>query len=214
MNSPKLLDAVQFIEESISDYVFRGYVVEEVLKKPEKTPTSQAERVKLETTVWNSFRAVEAILGGEPSKNIRKLIAKIKGAGICPESIISIPTRNEGFSILNGIQFIHDLRDSTASHGLRRRKRLITFGEAMEAQLFAVQVVHEALRANTDKLGRPQGDEWERRFLLGQWLGHAVTQSEMMDCLGKAPEVAVATPGGMNNLLRCLRDDRDHSAAE
>jgi len=78
-----LFHALHFYQESVSDYVFMGDSITDVLLNPTQRPESEQERVRLESSVLNAFRAVEALVG-EPGRNEERFRHRLESVGNRP----------------------------------------------------------------------------------------------------------------------------------
>src|SRR5438093_4717511 len=76
--------ALQYYRLSTSEYAFLGDRISEVLSgQGPDAPTSALDRQRVENAFHNSFKAIEALIGGEPGKTI-KVRRRLLEVGIDP----------------------------------------------------------------------------------------------------------------------------------
>jgi hypothetical protein len=106
--------------------------VDDVLRERGKIADLERERQCLERLILNSFRVIEAILG-EPGKDKDKFRRKMSSCGLNFDERVGFRgTRRVALG--EEIYRLQELRDSTSAHGVRRRKKPVSWFEAMGAQ--------------------------------------------------------------------------------
>jgi len=159
-----LFYACTFFQACCKEYEFTGDSIGNVVRKRRKTPEVERERQNLEAVILNSFRTVEAIVG-EPGKDRRKFQQRLASRGLSYEERVGFPgTRRRPLGDV--IYDLQELRDSTSAHGIRRRRRPVTWFEAMNAQHLAESLLHQALWVECCRRGRPEGTDEEVAYLL------------------------------------------------
>jgi len=120
---------------STSEFMFLGDSISWALgDEGAEIPTSALERQRVETAFHNAFKAIEALVGGEPGKG-PKFRQRLTDGGIDPDESVGFRGRPREV-LIDVLSRMHKTRDARAAHGGRTsaRKRGITYYELMEAQ--------------------------------------------------------------------------------
>lgn len=200
-----VFDGLHFYQESVSDFTFLGDDITEVLRNPDERPTTEADRIRLESSVLNAFRAVEALVG-EPGKNEERFRRRLRYAGIDPDEPVGFRGEPQN-TIRDRIAWLHGLRDVAASHGRRRRADPLSFREVMEAQHLGQAVVMCGLIQATSRRGRYDGKLRERRYLLRQMFGRDAISHLRRTLHPTSLEDLVASTGGLERIYAAMEDD-------
>lgn len=207
LNSRPLFDACHFFEASSSDFAFVGDTVTEICRSPGDMADNEQDRLRLENVVLNAYRAVEALVG-EPGRENR-FRTRLLEWGIDFDEKVGF----RGYPQLpvgSRMYWLRDLRDEAAAHGRRRRRKPLTFFEAMEAQELANSVLHKALWHMVST--QPGRNRAEMAYLLCRMFGrNAKWSTTTTPELGnKSPVEVVRESGGLERLWRVVRtEDRE-----
>jgi hypothetical protein len=202
----ELFDALLFYQEAVSDYIFQGDSITEVLSEPDSVPDTDKVRVQLESSLLSSFRVIEALVG-EPGQNLERFHDRLRRIGVDAEEPVGFPG-DEPKPMTERVRFVHQLRDATSAHGRRRRRAPLKYKEVMEAQHLAQAVVQRALFHFTSEQGRMDGKASERKYLLAAMFG-ASSMRNARSALGVRPEALVTRPGGLVQIWNAIQGKRD-----
>jgi hypothetical protein len=143
-----LLSALVFLFVSHLEFAFLGEDVEYVLEQgeDEETPESAIDRVRVEESFHNCFKALEALLGGEPPRDGGRLRERLESLGIDADT----PEGFEGRApetMIERIRRMHMTRDKRSAHGGKTGvpSRKITFFELMDAQRATQGALYQAI---------------------------------------------------------------------
>jgi len=145
-----LLAALVFLLVSQLEFAFVGDDVRWVLglEDDDDAPQSAIDRVRIEESFHNCFKAVEAVLGGLPPKKPHRLRPRLITAGIDPDETDGYPCRAEETMLARVVRF-RETRDKRSAHGGRTgvASRKITFFELMDAQRATGLAIYRSLMA-------------------------------------------------------------------
>lgn len=98
-------------------------------------PETPFERVRLEQSFHNTFKALEALLNGEPPKRLEVLAERLRTRSIDPDDDPVAPD-GRGESTAERIVRLHNLRDKASAHGgaLGKQRTRLRFSDLMEMQ--------------------------------------------------------------------------------
>jgi hypothetical protein len=143
-----LLSALVFLFVSQLQFAFMGDDVRYVLEQEEDedTPDSAIDRVRTEESFHNCFKALEALLGGEPSKDAGKLRERLESLGIDADWPEGFRGRTPE-TMIESIRRMHTTRDKRSAHGGKTGvpSRKITFFELMDAQRATSGALYQAI---------------------------------------------------------------------
>lgn len=139
--------ALLYYRASTVEYAFLGDSISWARSdEGHQPPLSFFERTKFEQAFHNAFKAVEALLGGEPPQDERKLRARLQAVGVDPDDLAGYDRRARE-PIIDIVRRMHRTRDARAAHGGRTTAatRAITYYELMEAQAAAAALLSAAV---------------------------------------------------------------------
>ncbi len=139
VKSESLMDASNFYRESITQAWVADDDVFEIMSDNSDTPSSQADRVCIESAYQNAFKAIEAIIG-EPPKDKRKLRIKLIEAGINPDEKVGYDLyemKPGKETVIKKLVDMHQVRDKKAAHGKTNELRNIGYCELKDKQALA-----------------------------------------------------------------------------
>jgi hypothetical protein len=143
-----LLAALVFLFVSQLEFAFLGDDVRWVLglEGDEDAPQSAVDRVRVEESFHNCFKALEALLGGEPPKDTRRLRARLAAVGVDTVKSSGFPGRPQE-TMIERIGRLHETRDKRSAHGGNTgvASRKITFFELMDAQQATGLAIYESI---------------------------------------------------------------------
>lgn len=144
-----LFRAARFLKTCIDDFPVSPYDVPAILDDPERVAysgVSGVEQNKLENSLENAFKTVEAILG-DPPKDDRKLFAKIRSIGLESDMKVGYQAKVPLHKVIRDMSLA---RDKKAAHG-STSARTITVGQLLEFQVCARMIF---LATIEQRLGR------------------------------------------------------------
>ena len=121
---------------STSEYAFLGDSVAWALgEEGEQIAESALDRARIEQAFHNAFKAIEALVGGEPPSKETRFRARLEAAGVDADEPVGFrgrPTER----LVDALRRVGETRDARAAHAGRTSaaRRGITFYELMEAQ--------------------------------------------------------------------------------
>jgi hypothetical protein len=127
--------ALMYYRLSTSDFAFLGDSITWALSdEGAAVPPSALDRQRVETALLNAWKAIEALIGGEPGKGSRFRNRLIE-VGIDPDEQVGFRGRPRE-ALVDVLSRMYETRDARAAHGgpTSARKRGITYYELMEAQ--------------------------------------------------------------------------------
>jgi len=139
VKSESLMDASNFYRESIMQAWVADDTVFEIMADNSDMPSSQADRVCVESAYQNAFKAIEAIIG-EPPKDKRKLRMKLIEAGINPDEKVGYDLyemKPGKETVIKKLVDMHQARDKKAAHGKTNELRNIGYCELKDKQALA-----------------------------------------------------------------------------
>lgn len=130
------------------DYLFIGGEVRDVLDDHESHPDTISEGVRIENTMHNCYKAVEAIHGGNLPHDDGKVVRKFAQQGIdlsTPVGYSRGPLKRE--PAIDKLVRLRRIRDYKAAHGRITRDRKSSFYELMDHQRLVRFIVAKAIEA-------------------------------------------------------------------
>ncbi len=139
--------ALLYYKLSTAEHAFLGGDIRWAMSdEGHEPPPLFSERAKVEQAFHNAFKAIEALVGGEPSSKDRRFRDRLVNVGVDPDEMVGYrPTPKEPlFDVLKRIRVTRDKRAAHA--GLTSaRKRGISYYELMEAQAAAAAALRLAV---------------------------------------------------------------------
>jgi hypothetical protein len=141
-----LVDATHFYRESIMQAWVADDDVPELMYDNSDLPSSQGEKVRVETAYQNAFKAIEAVIG-EPPKDERRLRMRLVEAGIDPDETVGYgfyerygakPGKEK---LIKKLIDMHHSRDKKAAHGRTGVPRTIGYCELKDKQALAQHIL-------------------------------------------------------------------------
>ena len=139
MKNKSAMDAANFYRESIMQAWVAHDTVFDIMSQNSDLPSSNSERVRIETAYHIAFKVIEAIIG-EPSKDRNKLRTKLMATGINPDEIVGYELygmKPGKEAIVKKLENMHLIRDKQAAHGGTKAKRPIGYCELKDKQALA-----------------------------------------------------------------------------
>jgi hypothetical protein len=139
------LAAAVFWRLSTEDYDFEGDAIGEVIAEPDDGPRTPFDQAQAEQCFQNTYKALEALLGGQPPKDEAKLRARLIDVGVDPDRVPRLP--DETATVLERVMRFRDVRDTKVAHGGRTaaKARQLTYFDLMEAQWVVSEMIAEVL---------------------------------------------------------------------
>lgn len=139
--------ALLYYRVSTAEYAFLGDSISWARSEEgQLPPRSFFERAKVEQSFHNAFKAVEALLGGEPPRKDRRFRERLAAVGVDPDEKAGYDASARE-PIIDVLRRMHATRDKRAAHGGRTagHARGITYYELMEAQAATAAVLTAAI---------------------------------------------------------------------
>jgi hypothetical protein len=142
-----LVPALAYIFESRKEFLFLGDDIAMVQSEPSAVPPSPIEVIRMETSFHNAYKAMEALLGGEPPKDGEKLRERLESRSINPDEVAGFAGMRE--DMLTRVVRLQTIRDKRSAHAGRTgvKSRAITYFELMDAQYAAAAAIRWRIEA-------------------------------------------------------------------
>jgi hypothetical protein len=139
------LAAVVFWRLSTEDYAFEGDAIAEVLGERDEGPRTPFDQAQAEQCFQNAYKALEALLGGQPPKDEARLRTRLDDARVDPDRVPRLP--DETGTVLQRVMRFREVRDTKVAHGGRTaaNARQLTYFDLMEAQWVVAEMIVEVL---------------------------------------------------------------------
>jgi hypothetical protein len=143
-----LIPALAYIFESRREFLFLGDDITMVQADPKAVPPSPIQVIRMETSFHNAYKAMEALLGGEPPTDRERLRERLESRSIDPDEVAGFAGMRE--DMLTRVARLQMIRDKRSAHGGRTgvKSKAITYFELMDAQY----AVTAAISARIDAL--------------------------------------------------------------
>lgn len=148
--------AIIYHRQSLSDMMFGPKEVQEVIEDRQARPVAPYEAAMVERAFHAGFKGIEALLGGEPSKDERRLWRRLAEVGLDPDLKIVLPDgRDDG--LLTRIRRLHEVRDARSAHGGKTSDPGPPhYYDVMEVQWVLQTMVREVIRGRVSSNGKDQ----------------------------------------------------------
>lgn len=147
-HSAPLVSAILYYKASTAEFAFLGDGVGWAMSDEGREPeTRLLERTQMEQAFQNAYKAFEALVGGEPGRDDRRLRQRLRDMGVDPDAPIG--PRSHPEPLLTVLRRVGETRDARAAHGGRTSAaaRGISPFELMEAQFAVEDAILQALYA-------------------------------------------------------------------
>jgi hypothetical protein len=139
--------ALLYHKLSTAEFAFLGDDVGWALSDEGHEPAASFyDRARIEAAFHNAFKAIEALIGGEPARADAKFRRRLQAIGVDPDEVVGYRgmEREPLFDVLLRVRAT---RDGRAAHAGRTsaERRGITYYELMEAQAAAGAALHHAV---------------------------------------------------------------------
>lgn len=139
--------AVLFV--SHLEYSFHGGDVDMVLsaEDADRVERSLIDKIRVEESFLNCFKALETLLGGEPPKDRRGLRDRLQQRGLDPDAMDGFEGHKE--SVLERVRRLHATRGPRSAHGYHDRPpdQRVSFFDLMDAQYQVAQLIRKRIHA-------------------------------------------------------------------
>lgn len=137
-----LFPALVYHHLSVLEYGFGPSDRKDVIDGYHLLPDTPFHRARAEESFHNGWKAIEAVLGGEPSKEEDKLRRRLRERGLDPTSDTAFPAK-DGESLVERIRRLHGIRDKSSAHGGRTgvRRSPISYLDPVEVQWVAADLI-------------------------------------------------------------------------
>src|SRR5262249_11010308 len=130
-----LPSALLYYKVSTAEFAFLGDSIGWALSdEGRQSPESRFERTQVEQAFQNAWKALEALLGGEPPTDDRRFRERLQAVGVDPD--YRFGHRSNPEALVDVLKRMRGTRDTRAAHGGRTsaKRRGIAPFELMEAQ--------------------------------------------------------------------------------
>jgi hypothetical protein len=143
----ELVPALVYIFESRKEFHFLGDDIAMVQREPNAVPLSPIAAIRMETSFHNAYKAMEALLGGEPPRDSGKLRERLEARSIDPEEVVGFADMRE--DMMSRVVRLQTTRDKRSAHAGRTgvKSRAITYFELMDAQYAAATAIRQRIEA-------------------------------------------------------------------
>jgi hypothetical protein len=143
----ELVPALAYIFESRKEFNFVGDSITMVQREPGAISASPIVAIGMETAFHNAYKAMEALLGGEPPKEKAKLRERLESRSIDPDEVVGFAGMRE--DMLARVMRLQATRDKRSAHAGRTgvKSRSITYFELMDAQYAAATAIKWRIEA-------------------------------------------------------------------
>ena len=111
----------------------------QIINDPTARPEGPYKRARAEESYLNAWKAIEAILGGEPPKNERGLRQRLRKRGIDPNADPRFPDGKDD-DLAQRVRRLHEVWPRSA-HGGKQAARHLTYLDLVEVQWIAAELV-------------------------------------------------------------------------
>ncbi|HCG02754.1 MAG TPA: hypothetical protein DEV93_19690 [Chloroflexi bacterium] len=143
----EIVPALAYIFESRKEFHFVGDSITMVQREPSAISHSPIAAIGMETAFHNAYKAMEALLGGEPPKETAKLRERLESRSINPDEVAGFAGMRE--DMLARVMRLQATRDKRSAHAGRTgvKSRSITYFELMDAQYAAATAIKWRIEA-------------------------------------------------------------------
>lgn len=150
--------AITYFRLSAFDYAFTPDDVRWVIGNRDERPPTYYARARLEESFHNAFKAVEALLGGEPKWKASALSMVLTRHGIEPARKPHLPDGRDE-TVPQRLLRLLEVRDKRSAHGGKTGgDRRLTFYDLMEMQWVAAEMISEAIEAGVRSVSAQPAD--------------------------------------------------------
>lgn len=144
LRNPRLFQAAGYWQTSVDPFSYLGDSVGEVLAEPEGRPASNVERARMEAAIHAAWKAIEALVGGEPPNDESRFQARLAEVGVPTTMPFAYRHEPNSVTVFDRLKTVRSTRDKRAAHGGRTGgSRRITDYDLMIAQeVVRVSVLH------------------------------------------------------------------------
>jgi hypothetical protein len=150
--------AILYYKVSTAEHAFIGDSVSLACGEAgDESPPSAFERIEMEDALHNAFKALEALIGGEPPKDTARFRKRLELVGVDPDDPVGFRGRPKE-PLVEVLKRIWATRDKRAAHAGRTpaRNRSITYFELMEAQHAVAYAIGQAVMSAAGEPQEPQ----------------------------------------------------------
>jgi hypothetical protein len=149
--------ALLYYKLSTSEFAFMGDSISWARSdEGHQLPRSAFDRQRVEQAFHNAFKAIEALIGGEPPGNDRRFLERLARAGVDGTELAGFD-RDLREPLIDVLKRVRSTRDARAAHAGRTSaaRRGITYFELMEAQYAVRAALELALLTVAPATGEP-----------------------------------------------------------
>jgi hypothetical protein len=138
-----LVPALVFWRLAVDEYAFAPDDVREALDHPDQRPVTRVDQARAEQSIQNTYKAFEALIGGQAPKDKRKFKLLLSELGIDPSVSIRLPDGCAD-TLIERLARIWELRSKRAAHGgpTGVAERAVTWSEVIECLWTVWHCIH------------------------------------------------------------------------
>lgn len=143
-----VVPALIYHQLAMQEFAFAPDDVREVIANPDAGPDRPYERARAEASFHNTWKSIEAALGGELSSDEVRLGRRMCERGLDGNALPRFPDNAER-TLRDRLRRLQGVRNRQSAHGGRTGvpRRVVTYFDLVEAQWMAAEVVFGILQA-------------------------------------------------------------------
>lgn len=107
-----------FLREAYRDFQFFGGEIREILMNYTKLPETISEAVRIESSIHNCYKCIEAVRGGNLTSDLRKLRGKFSEKGVNLGEFVGYEYEDIAREpAINEIEGLSETRNFKSAHG-------------------------------------------------------------------------------------------------
>lgn len=139
-----LLPALVFWRLAVDEYALARDDVRWTLDHPDERPVTRIDQARAEQSIQNTYKAFEALIGGQAPKDRSKFARRLTDLGIDPSASIRLPDGAQD-TLIERLVRLWDLRSTRAAHGgpTGVADRSVTWHEVVECHWTIWHCIYE-----------------------------------------------------------------------
>lgn len=137
-----VVPALAYHQLALGKFAFAPDDVRQIMEDQQAGPDRPFERARAEESFHNTWKAIEAALGGELNANDRRFAERLRERGLDAEGVPRFPD-GERRTLQQRLRRLGRVRDRQSAHGGRAgvTRRVVTYFDLVEGQWMAAEVV-------------------------------------------------------------------------
>lgn len=112
-----LLPALVFWRLAVDEHALAPDDVRWTLDHPDERPVTRIDQARAEQSIQNTYKAFEALIGGQAPKDHARFARRLTDLGLDPTASIRLPDDGSPDTLLERLVRLWDLRSKRAAHG-------------------------------------------------------------------------------------------------